>query len=78
MPEDGWNCKDYMAMGDVKHTFSKRIGALHVIEVAAGGTECERDPADLIATVTAIHGAVLWISAVEDFFDFVNDDRPQM
>ena len=80
--EDIWNREDDMAMADVKHTFSKRIGALHVVEVTAGRTEAgfagEGNPADLIATVTAIHGAVLWIPAVEDLLNFGNDDRPQM
>ena len=39
MTEDIWNREDNMAMGDVKHTFSKRIGTLHVVEVSAGRTE---------------------------------------
>ena len=82
MSENIRNCEDNMAMGNVKHAFSKCIGALHVIEVAAGWTETglagEGHPADLIATVTTIHGAILRIPAVEHFSDFGNDDRSKV
>ena len=74
MSEDFRNCEDNMAMGNVKHAFSKCIGALHVIEVAAGWTETglagERNPAELFTVVTGIHCSVFRVSAVQNFFNF--------
>lgn len=71
-----------MTMRNIKHVFSKSVGTLHVVEVTAGRTETglagERNPADMIAAVTAVHGTVLWVSTVEDLSDFGNDDRTKM
>ena len=57
-----------------RYTFSKRVGTLHVVEVSAGRTETgfagERNPAELTASVTDIHGSVFRVSAVQNFIDF--------
>ena len=74
MAENIRNCKNNVAMGNVKHAFGKSVSALHVVKISAGRTEAgftgEGNPTNLVAAVTAVHGAVLWIPAVEDFFDF--------
>ena len=76
------NSKDNMTVRDVKHSFSESVGTLHIVKISAGRAETgltgKRNPAHLIAAVTAIHGAILRVFAVEDFSDFGNDDRSKL
>ena len=82
MTEDVWNCEDNMAVWNVKHTFGKSICTLHIVKVSTGraeaGLACKWYKTDLIAAVTAVHGSVLRIPAVEYLFDFGNDDRAKV
>ena len=74
--------EDNMTVGDVKHSFRQSVSTLHVVEVTTGRAETglagKRNPAQLIAAVTAIQDTILWVTTVEDFSDFGNDDRSKL
>ena len=74
--------KNNVMVRDIEHSLGQGIGALHVIKVSAGRTETgltgKRNPANLIATITVVHDAILWVLTVENFFDFRDDNRTEI
>lgn len=71
-----------MTVRDIEQSFCQGVGTLHVVKISAGRTKAgftgEWNPTEVIAAVTAVHGAILWVPTVENFFDFRDDDRMEI